>query len=168
MGEKKIRRQITFDLSDDKLKIYYPRPKWSMNPSYHKKAWKDIASFMKKRNFEHRQRSVYASQDGLTRVEINALIDSMIQNMPWLCNCLNAIDMTDIGKQHDLMPVFETYRIELEKHVINDNNRETENSNNVKQKSLASWEAMIEKEKTGNPDRSKNKDFREKNQLERY
>lgn len=51
----------------------------NLNPKYHNKAWGDIARFMKKNGFEHRQRSVYASLNPMTRAEVLVLIDSMVE-----------------------------------------------------------------------------------------
>lgn len=122
------RKQITFDLSDQKLKIFYPKPKFSINPKYHNKAWGDIARFMKKNGFEHRQRSVYASLNPMTRAEVLILVDRMAEKMPWLHKCLNAIDVTNIGRQHSLMRVIENSAIRLEK-IGKETKRETEEEN---------------------------------------
>lgn len=119
MGEKRLtRKQITFDLSDKNLKLYYPHAKHTVNPNYHKKAWKDIAKFMSKNGFEHRQYSVYASKEVMTSAKINALMKMMVKTMPWLYKCLNAIDVTNIGQQHSLMSVVEKAAIKYEKERI--------------------------------------------------
>lgn len=109
------RRQITFDLGENKLKAYYPKPLFTLNHRYHKKAWKDIAKFMHQQGFEHRQYSVYASNNPMTGVELNALVRNMVKQMPWLNQCLNAIDVTDIGEQHSLMKAVQKATIEFEK-----------------------------------------------------
>ena len=114
MVESPSRKQITFDLSDKMLKNFYPRPKLALNPNYHKKAWKDIARFMNKNGFEHRQYSVYASISEMTSAQVNALTRTMIMRMPWLYKCLNAIDVTNIGDQHSLMPIVKGAGIVLE------------------------------------------------------
>lgn len=90
-SEKATRKQITFDLSDKKLKMFYPKPKISLNQKYHNKAWGDIARFMNKNGFEHRQRSVYASLNLMTRAEVLVLVDRIVEKMPWLNSCLKAI-----------------------------------------------------------------------------
>lgn len=112
--EAPSRKQITFDLSDKMLKNVYPRPKLMVNPNYHKKAWRDIARFMKKNGFEHRQYSVYASDSVMTGAQVNALVRTMVMRMPWLYKCLNAIDVTNIGERHSLMPIVEGMGIVLE------------------------------------------------------
>lgn len=108
------RKQITFDLNDNKLKSIYPRSKVTLNPKYYKKAWKDIARFMERNGFEHRQCSVYASQKEMTGMDVNALIMAMAIRMPWICKCLDAIDVTNIGEQHDLIPFIRGIEIEFE------------------------------------------------------
>lgn len=110
-----VRKQITFDLSDRKLQAHYPKPPSTINPEYHNKAWGDISKFMGKNGFEHRQRFVYASKDPMTRAEVLVLMDRMVGKMPWLPDCLNAIDVTDISRQHSLMQAVENAAIELEK-----------------------------------------------------
>lgn len=98
------RKQITFDLNNNRLKACYPRPSAAASPSYYKKAWRDISRFMQRNGFEHRQYSVYASREKMTAMDVNALIRAMLLHMPWLCGCLDSIDVTNIGRQHDLMP----------------------------------------------------------------
>ncbi len=125
--EIQSRKQITFDLSDKRLKSIYPRPKITLDPNYHKKAWKDIARFMEKNGFEHRQYSVYASKMEMTGMDVNALVRAMAIRMPWVSKCLKAIDVTDIGEQHDLMPFVKGIEIALEQE-------ETEHSFHIMQK----------------------------------
>lgn len=113
--ERATRKQITFDLSDRKLKEFYPKPNFTFNPKYHNKAWGDISRFMKKNGFEHRQCSVYTSLKPMTRAEVLILVDRMVEKMLWLSKCLNAIDVTNIGRQHSLMQAVENSAIKLDK-----------------------------------------------------
>ena len=146
------RKQITFDLSDSRLKEFYPRPKETENPTYHKKAWTDISKFMQKNGFEHRQYSVYASASEMSTAQVTALIRAMVMRMPWLYKCLNAIDVTNIGEQHSLMPIVEGVGIKLEqaKDIEKDSEQQMVNSE-VKGSSLSDWKAKIEKEKSEKP-----------------
>lgn len=112
-GLRQSRKQITFDLGENKLKMYYPKPSFTINPRYHKKAWSDIAKFMKAVGFEHRQYSVYISRESKTDAEIGNLVIYMVRKMPWLNECLNAIDVTNIGKQHSLMNIVEMATIAI-------------------------------------------------------
>lgn len=101
------RKQITFDLSQKALAEHYPRPKYTVNPRYYKKAYSDISRFMKKNGFEHRQFSVYTSIDRLTAAKVSALIKKMSMEMPWLAYSVNQIDVTNIGTQHSLLQTLE-------------------------------------------------------------
>ncbi len=61
--------------------------------------------------------------------------------MIWLCKCLNAMDVTNIGEQHDLMPFVKKIEIELEQD-------KTERSKEVdKGDTMDNWKDLIEKEK---------------------
>lgn len=96
------KRQIAFDLNQEHLKKYYPKPKFTLNPNYHRKAYTDIRLFMEKNGFEHRQGSVYVSQKPMTTMDIGTLVRKMAQEMPWLSQCADKLDVTQVGKQHSL------------------------------------------------------------------
>ncbi|MEF9983466.1 MAG: VapD family protein [Oscillospiraceae bacterium] len=102
------RKQITFDLSQKALAAHYPKPKISLNPTFYKRAYSDISQFMKQNGFEHRQFSVYTSIEKITNTDINLLMDSLAEKMPWLALCVNQIDVTNIGSQHSLLHTLET------------------------------------------------------------
>lgn len=101
------RKQITFDLSQKALERHYPRPNFTTNPRFYKKAYADIARFMKKNGFEHRQFSVYISKEKLTEAKVISLMDELAFQMPWLIHCVNQIDVTNIGAQHSLLQALE-------------------------------------------------------------
>ncbi|MDE6014231.1 MAG: hypothetical protein K2H41_00830 [Acetatifactor sp.] len=103
--EKPSRKQITFDLSQDALAKNYPRPQFSINPKFYKKAYKDISRFMKEEGFEHRQYSVYDSREKMTSFDITEMLERLAKRMPWLYPCVNDIDVTIIGKQHSVKEV---------------------------------------------------------------
>ena len=102
-----IRKQITFDLSQKALAVHYPKSKPSLNPTFYKKAYSDISRFMKQNGFEHRQFSVYTSIEKITNTDINLLMDSLAEKMPWLILCVKQIDVTNIGVQHRLLHTLE-------------------------------------------------------------
>lgn len=113
------RKQITFDLSQKALAEHYPRPKYTINPRYYKKAYSDISRFMKKNGFEHRQFSVYTSIDRLTAAKVSALIKKMSMEMPWLAYSVNQIDVTNIGTQHSLLQTLEqTTTLQVERTIL--------------------------------------------------
>ncbi|MEG0614123.1 MAG: VapD family protein [Oscillospiraceae bacterium] len=96
------RKSIDFDLKQELLKQYYPRPKHSLNPFYYKKAYADIKNFFTQNGFKHRQGSVYVSNDKLTIYDIQNIIDKAAEKLPWLDKCVAEIDVTDIGKTHSI------------------------------------------------------------------
>ena len=97
------RKQITFDLQQKALKQYYPKPKRSLNPQFYKKAYKDISAFMGANGFEHRQYSVYTSNERLDTYDIVELMEMLAEEMPWLGKCAKEVDVTDIGDmQHSI------------------------------------------------------------------
>ena len=159
---KAKKRQITFDLGENKLRMYYPKPAFTLNPMYYKKAWKDIAKFMRQQDFEHRQYSVYVSSKPMTSVEINALVKNMVQAMPWLNQCLNAMDVTNIGKQHSLMTAVEEASRNLGQNKTNEAEAKNDIMANRKENfkesvglSMSEWENKMNSENNINLTESK-------------
>lgn len=101
------RKQITFDLQQAALRKHYPRKPLTLNPQYYKKAYRDIQEFMIRNGFEHRQYSVYTSVEKMTVVDVVRLIGELGSRFPWLFQCVNEIDVTDIGAQHSLKQILE-------------------------------------------------------------
>ncbi len=99
------RKQITFDLRQAALRQYYPGKALSLNPQRYKKAYRDIQNFMVRNGFEHRQYSVYTSLEKLSVVDVVRLMGDLGQEFPWLAQCVNEIDVTNIGAQHSLKEV---------------------------------------------------------------
>ena len=114
----------------------------NLNPKYHNKSVGRYCTFYEKNGFEHRQRSVYASLNPMTRAEVLVLIDSM-EKMPWLNKCLNAIDVTNIGRQHSLMQAVENSAIRLEA-MEKESEKKTEEIGDT----MSGWKGKIEKEKS--------------------
>lgn len=96
------RKQITFDLNQAALKHYYPKPRFSIDPLFYKKAYKNIAKFMLSNGFEHPQQSVYVSKEELTQYAINEIIIDMTAKMPWLGNVVSDITVTNVGEVYNL------------------------------------------------------------------
>lgn len=107
MSNTGSRKQITFDLNQETLKQLYPHTEPSQNAQYYKKAYQDIRRFMTANGFEHRQYSVYVSVDKLTTLDVMGLMERLAERFPWLSQCANEIDMTNIGVQHSLKHVLE-------------------------------------------------------------
>ncbi|MCQ4021717.1 hypothetical protein GMA13_01610 [Ruminococcus sp. zg-924] len=69
--------------------------------------YRDICKFLEVNGFEHRQWSGYVSKTAMSNLLINKLVERLINAFPWLKECVNRFDVTDIGEQHDLMYIFE-------------------------------------------------------------
>ncbi len=59
----------------------------------------------KERGFDHRQGSGYLSQDKITTDDVVKVVTEIVHEQPWLADCVKKIDVTDIGRQHDLTAV---------------------------------------------------------------
>lgn len=110
-----VRKQITFDLDQKKLQKYYPKKDSTSNEQYYKKSYKDISDFMKANDFSHRQYSVYISNNTMTKTDIVKLTIAMVQEMPWLSECIKEMDVTDISNQHSLVGILKSDFSELTK-----------------------------------------------------
>ena len=98
-GESKKFKALYFDLKIKELKIHYSE----IDPTG---AYRKIKSFLTKRNFSHEQYSGYHSNFKTTDLEIFDLIDEMNRSLPWLSNCVNHFEVTNVGANHDLMELF--------------------------------------------------------------
>ena len=58
-----------------------------------------------KHDFTHRQGSGYISNAKLDSDQVNDIMAAVVKEQPWLTECVKKIDVTDIGKQHDLTAV---------------------------------------------------------------
>lgn len=99
----KSRKQIAFDLSHEALRQHYPHRETVQDPQFFKRAYKDIQRFMDANGFERRQHSVYVSTEELTTLDVAVLIRRMASQLPWLGQCAEKVDTTDIGAQHSLL-----------------------------------------------------------------
>ena len=97
------RKQISFDLSQDALKLYYPHKETGQDPQFFKRAYKDIRRFMEANGFERRQYSVYVSLQQRTSLDVALLAQRMGETLPWLRLCVKDITVTNIGARHSLL-----------------------------------------------------------------
>ena len=90
--ERTKRKALNFDLDTKKMKELnlYPR------------GYKLLGSSLKKHGFEHRQGSGYISKAKLDGDNVYDIISDVVSENEWLASCVKKIDVTDIGKQHDL------------------------------------------------------------------
>ncbi len=113
LWKQPVQKQITFDLSELELQKHYPRCGKRLDSRFYKKAWSDICKFMRRNGFLHRQYSVYISEKALTETDINTLIRGMTESLPWFHKCIIVIDVTNIGKQFELLSMVDEYAREL-------------------------------------------------------
>ena len=97
------RKQISFDLSQDALKRYYPHTETGQDSQFFKRAYKDIRRFMEANGFERRQYSVYVSLQQRTSLDVALLAQRMGEALPWLRLCVKDITVTNIGARHSLL-----------------------------------------------------------------
>lgn len=93
--ERKYFKALNFDLDTHQLKEHYP------GASY-RQAYDDLRRFFKRHHFSHRQGSGYISDDKLAIADIYDLMDELSRQFPWIGVCVNKIDVTNVGLQHDL------------------------------------------------------------------
>lgn len=89
-----MKKAINFDLSQASLKKYYPNK--SISQAYY-----DIAKEMEILGFEHRQYSGYVSKESLTPFQLKDLLNILVKELPWLPDCVEKFDITNIGRQYD-------------------------------------------------------------------
>ena len=93
--ERRIRKAINFDLDTEQMRAMslYPNGYGLLKKSF------------EKHDFTHRQGSGYISNAKLDSDQVNDIMAAVVKEQPWLTECVKKIDVTDIGKQHDLTAV---------------------------------------------------------------
>lgn len=54
----------------------------------------------------------------LATADIYDLMDDLTQALPWIGDCVNKIDVTNIGQQHDLIDLVRTEPLDLDAEMI--------------------------------------------------
>lgn len=93
--ERKIRKAINFDLDTVQMRAM------SLYPN----GYNLLKKSFEKHNFSHRQGSGYVSNDKIDSLRVIKVVKQIVKENPWLVDCVNKIDVTDIGKQYDLTAV---------------------------------------------------------------
>lgn len=93
--EQKYYKAINFDLSTHQLEEHYPGANY-------RQAYEDLKRFFRRHDFSHRQGSGYISDEKLSTADIYDLMDDLSQQYQWIGECVNKIDVTNVGVQHDL------------------------------------------------------------------
>ena len=109
---RKYRKQFAFDLQTDRntplLKYYNSRSE----------PYDDIFIYMTTHGFLHNQGSVYTSEKRMTDKDVRRFITAMCKELPWLGECSKAFVVTDIGRQHNLLPSIVEACDELEEERV--------------------------------------------------
>ncbi|MCM1333741.1 MAG: hypothetical protein NC084_07160 [Bacteroides sp.] len=92
------RKAVNFDLGTNALKEHYPGDNY-------RDAYSDIKKFMERHGFEHRQYSGYNSKEPMEDIAVSRLIAKLSNEFSWLKECVQKIDSTNIGEQHDLTDI---------------------------------------------------------------
>lgn len=103
MNDKNVRKAIYFDLDTNSLLTIFP--KGTRTP------YSEIKKFMIKREFNHRQYSGYDSINAMSHAQVVKVIKDLSREFPWLSKCLKKLDVTDIGKEYDLLMVVKNANI---------------------------------------------------------
>lgn len=99
--ERKVRKAINFDLDTKKMKALKVYPN----------GYTALKSTFAEYGFSHRQGSGYISAERLDSDQINDIIAGVLTKHSWLKECVNKIDVTDIGRQHDLISFVKLFDI---------------------------------------------------------
>lgn len=98
------RKAINFDLGTNALKEHYPGKNY-------RDAYSAIKRYMEQHGFEHRQYSGYNSKAPMSDTEVAKIISGLSSELSWLEKCIQKIDSTDIGEQHDLTDIVKNEKI---------------------------------------------------------
>lgn len=109
--ERKYYKALNFDLSTRQLEKCYP------GTSY-RKAYDDLRRFFKHHHFSHRQGSGYISDEKLSTADIYDLMDDLCQQFAWIGECVNKIDVTNVGQQHDLTDLLKPADLTLNENLL--------------------------------------------------
>ncbi|MBS7009144.1 hypothetical protein [Anaerostipes sp.] len=97
--EKKHYKAIYFDLQIKALKENFS----ARNPQ---NAYQRIQYFLQSHKFIHMQYSGYHSAFKTTDLYIFEMIHKMKKDLPWLSRCVGQFEVTDVGKNYDLVQIF--------------------------------------------------------------
>lgn len=70
-----------------------------------------VKKAMAKIGFEHRQGSGYVSKSKITSKDVLKAVRRLQKDVPWLQNCVNKFDVTDVGKQDDLTQIIKNTKV---------------------------------------------------------
>lgn len=114
--ERKYYKALNFDLSTHQLNDLYPGTNY-------RKAYEDLRRLFMSHNFFHRQGSGYISGEKLSTADIFDLMDDLSQECPWIGDCVNKIDITNVGRQYDLTDLLKPTELSLNEDIILNNDQ---------------------------------------------
>ncbi len=90
--ERRKQKAINFDLDTIKMR----------GLSIYPEGYRSLKKTFRELGFSHRQGSGYISKEKLDSDQVNDIICTIVTKNPWLKECVKKIDVTDIGRQHDM------------------------------------------------------------------
>jgi virulence-associated protein VapD len=110
MKEKPTRKAFNFDLVDAELKKVYPAGERS-----YKNGYRDIKKFMERQGFIHHQGSGYYSAGVMDIVDITTLLEKMVDEMPWICECMRDLRVANYVQDRNLTHMVKEMGREMQK-----------------------------------------------------
>jgi len=102
MAEARRYKAINFDLNTRRLRLLF-------GESGRSSAYSQVRGFLHSHDFEHRQGSGYRSTRAFSDSEIVDLIVGMYKSFSWLPDCVQKLDVTNIGREYDLDTLAKQY-----------------------------------------------------------
>lgn len=93
------RKQITFDIDTNVAKKI-------LGKSYNN-LYTNIKNFMKSKDWEHIEGSVYMSNKPLSNTKVSYLLDELLKKYPYLTKCIRDMHQSDISNIHGLHDHFD-------------------------------------------------------------
>lgn len=117
----KSKKQIAFDLDTEALQKYYPKENW-------RQSYEDIKKIMKENDFSWQQGSVYVSNNYVSEIYVERLLEKFINDNQWINKSMRDCKVTSVGKTYNLnilfnkeadVPVRENYKDKTDekKHI---------------------------------------------------
>lgn len=98
-------------MSTEQLKNLYP------GKDYHA-SYRDLKRFFEDHGFQHRQGSGYLSEGKMSTADVYDLMDDIKQEFSWMGPCVSKIDVTNVGRQHDLVNLLQESEITIDEESL--------------------------------------------------
>ena len=107
------KKMLNFDFDTKALQKYYPKSNW-------RKAYDDVYDFLTSNGYEHRQGSGYITKANTDYLDVQSTLYEMKREFPWLKNCVNKMDVTNIGRTFDMTSIFNTVNDDIIEEIQSD------------------------------------------------